>query len=236
MPFLARIAGLVHCLVHQSLFFHAILHRDSLPRAASVPLPTAPHITHCAWWFALLHRARAITHQPSGGAPLLCPPRLHTHARGPRICPPTAHHAPELLIGPAACLMLSPPLTQCMGCSSPPRLCAAALPQGFPALNAEYSSRHRPACSPPGMCVEYTPFSSSSRRRICVRSSPSALHTSAACPLQALPLHRGGDPFPLRNRFNPVLTHKKLSPSSMPKNLSFCHHAPQSQTGQGFSL
>ena len=36
------------------------------------------------------------------------------------------------------------------------------------------------SCCPPGVCAEYTPFSSSSKRRVCVRSIPSALHTSAA--------------------------------------------------------
>ena len=42
LPFFAGTAGLVHCLVHQSSFFHAFRHQNGLPCAASLPLPTAP--------------------------------------------------------------------------------------------------------------------------------------------------------------------------------------------------
>ena len=47
LPFFAGAAGLVHCLVHQRPFFHAIRHRNVLPRTASLPLPTAPRLPLC---------------------------------------------------------------------------------------------------------------------------------------------------------------------------------------------
>ena len=47
LPFFAGAAGVVHCLVHQSPFFHAFRHRNGLPCAASLPLPTAPRPPLC---------------------------------------------------------------------------------------------------------------------------------------------------------------------------------------------
>ena len=78
LPFFAGAAGLVHCLVHQRPFFHAIRHRNVLPRTASLPLPTAPRLPLC---MVVRSPAHGIGHHASA-LQLRATPLLHTDARG----------------------------------------------------------------------------------------------------------------------------------------------------------
>ena len=91
LPFFAGTAGLVHCLVHQSPFFHAFRHRNGLPRAASLPLLTAPQNPLC---LVVRSPAHGVDHHASAlqlrstPLPHCCTPMRRGHASAPSCAPP----------------------------------------------------------------------------------------------------------------------------------------------------